>query len=379
MVRPADVTWEAEEHTLAKIQILHLYLQAWFPILRSFKEKRMTYIDGFAGPGEYPKSEGGFADGSPIVALDAALKHDLSNSPVRFIFVEDREDRSKLLNDLIERRYPERPGNMEVSVVNAKFDAFMTDYLSTLERRGASLGPAFVFIDPFGWTDIPMRTISRILRHRTTEVMITFMVGYLKRFTEDSDVEDSLTELFGSAEDLPKIDAATPDREAAILDAYIAALQKAGAQYVLKFRMLNKRNQTEYYLIHCSNDPKLAAVRKMKQAMWKVDRTGDFSFSDKIAGQQTLLADATFADFAGDLRKRLLSRFRGQTVSWDDIDRFVLLDTPYHDGQFNRDGLQVLEKEGKMTVLEIGSLPQPRPKRGYPKELRPYLRFRFEG
>ena len=59
--------WEASPHTLAKIEIVRRYLYLWFSILGT-RNKRLVYIDGFAGPGRYANSE----QGSPVAALQAA-------------------------------------------------------------------------------------------------------------------------------------------------------------------------------------------------------------------------------------------------------------------------------------------------------------------
>ena len=64
---PKDTIWPIEPHTCAKHQILRKYLDAWLPILGTYN-KRIVYIDGFAGPGEYKGGE----PGSPIIALEAA-------------------------------------------------------------------------------------------------------------------------------------------------------------------------------------------------------------------------------------------------------------------------------------------------------------------
>jgi three-Cys-motif partner protein len=52
--KPTDL-WDAEPHTLAKIEIVRRYLFLWFSIL-SKKSNRLVYIDGFAGPGGYKNS-----------------------------------------------------------------------------------------------------------------------------------------------------------------------------------------------------------------------------------------------------------------------------------------------------------------------------------
>src|SRR6266404_8142206 len=61
--KPTDL-WNAEPHTLAKIEIVRRYLFLWFLILGS-QNARLAYIDGFAGPGRYLNSD----QGSPIAAL----------------------------------------------------------------------------------------------------------------------------------------------------------------------------------------------------------------------------------------------------------------------------------------------------------------------
>ena len=68
MALQKDTIWPIEPHTSAKHQILRKYLDAWLPILGTYN-KRVVYVDGFAGPGQYTGGE----PGSPIVALQAAL------------------------------------------------------------------------------------------------------------------------------------------------------------------------------------------------------------------------------------------------------------------------------------------------------------------
>src|SRR6476619_7245491 len=61
--------WPADRHTLAKIEILKGYLNAYFPILgRSKRGQNILLVDGFAGPGEYTNA----SEGSPVAALRTA-------------------------------------------------------------------------------------------------------------------------------------------------------------------------------------------------------------------------------------------------------------------------------------------------------------------
>ena len=67
------------------------YYDAWFPIMLS-TFPRLTVFEGYAGPGEHTKGE----EGSPLIALRSLLdRPDLITlgKQVRFVFVEERQDR----------------------------------------------------------------------------------------------------------------------------------------------------------------------------------------------------------------------------------------------------------------------------------------------
>ncbi|MYH72240.1 MAG: three-Cys-motif partner protein TcmP, partial [Acidimicrobiia bacterium] len=68
MTAPQETVWSIEPHTAAKHELLKHYLNAWFPILAS-RERRIMFLDGFAGPGIY--SDG--SPGSPVIALRTLL------------------------------------------------------------------------------------------------------------------------------------------------------------------------------------------------------------------------------------------------------------------------------------------------------------------
>ena len=87
MAVPKDVMWARDPHTEAKHDLLKIYLDAWFPIMAStWSSTGICYVDAFAGPGEYRDG----SVGSPIIALDAACRSEVSQYPteLRLVFVE---------------------------------------------------------------------------------------------------------------------------------------------------------------------------------------------------------------------------------------------------------------------------------------------------
>src|SRR5688572_7872743 len=98
MAAPKATIWLLDPPTRAKHAILRRYLQAWTPILSLGGFPTIAYVDGFAGPGIYAGGE----DGSPIIALKAALEHkERIKATVLFLFIEEHADRAATLKQIV--------------------------------------------------------------------------------------------------------------------------------------------------------------------------------------------------------------------------------------------------------------------------------------
>ncbi len=375
MALPTGTTWDARAHTLAKIEIVQRYLGAWFPIQGSY-HGRIFYMDGFAGPGEY---KGGH-DGSPVAALATATEHKYAHvfaqAELLFLFVEQDAKRAAHLRKVLETRFPNLPDRIKWDVECNSFEPVMDDILSSIEATKQSIAPTFLFLDPFGWSGVSMKTIGRLLSFPRTEILLTFMINSTNHWLSHPDQERNFNQLFGSDSWNVITSSHGPGRIDAVLKCFVDGLRTVGcATYVLPFGMVSQRDKTEYYLIHGSNDPTLTALAKMKGAMWKVDGSGEFRFQDRLAGQTKLWGGEP--DYR-DLRQLLLTKFAGKTVTWDEIRRYVLLDTRYLDTHFNRNGLSVLEKSGAVAVTVLPNLHGDKRNRyTYPTRLHPFLKFHF--
>ena len=101
-----ETLWRAEPHTLAKIEILKGYLNAYFPIFgRSKRGHNILLVDGFAGPGEYTNA----SEGSPVVALRTATAAVSSLAgawvaeDVHCVFIEPDKDYCRHLRQRLEQ------------------------------------------------------------------------------------------------------------------------------------------------------------------------------------------------------------------------------------------------------------------------------------
>jgi len=347
------VVWRAEPHTRAKHAILQGYLNAWFPILTrqsryvSGASRRILFIDGFAGPGEYQNS----MLGSPAIALETALNHDVQFPvPAQFLFIEQDAERFKHLQEVLDRFSERISESKNVSLTQPRqgeCQAVLTELLDKHEQQGMPFGPALAFLDQFGYSDVPMELIKRILAHPQCEVLSYLDYKGMNRWISDSAKSPAFTRTFGGDEWTEAVNLPAPERRAFLWKAYKQALgNRAKVKYISRFTMFDKNNQPLYWLVFCSNN--LRGLEVMKRAMWKVDETGSFQFSDKEApGQLRLLSQEFDQDW---LATELEARLAGKQLTASEVKEYVLAETPCY--LFKR-ALEILEtdREPRLQVL----------------------------
>lgn len=343
---PETTIWELEPHTGAKHEILRRYLNAWFPIMSRYN-KRILYIDGFAGPGEYTGGD----IGSPLIALNAAIEHEAElTDELVFVFIEKDPDRCDYLAQKL-GEYGSLPDNIVVQEpVQGAFDAEMTEVLNALDEQNAALAPTFAMVDPFGWSDTPMSVISRIMGHDRAEVLVTFMYEAINRFVEHGNekIRAQFDELYGTEEWRRAAEFEDSDqRRRHLHDLYRDQLkQEADVEYVRSFEMINDGNRTEYFLFFGTNS--YTGLKKMKYAMWQVDPGEGMQFSDYTHSDQQVLFEEE-PDF-DQLREMLLDWGGGSERSVDEVEQFVVEDTPFAHTHYKRQVLKPLEKESVISV-----------------------------
>jgi len=270
---------------------------------------------------------------------------------VGFAFIEKEKDRADHLRTVLARRFqPEslRPG-LSYTVYNGEFEAVFNEAIDDIERRGTRLAPTLAFLDPFGFTGFPMRSVQRLLSFPKCEVLITFMDGFAKRFLDELRAE-ALTDLFGT-DDWRRAQPLQGDaRTDSLVELYDQQLRsQAGARFVRSFEMRDGNDRVIYHLFFATRHPE--GLRQMKEAMWTVDRRGFYRFSDVTGSHQRFLLDyledqtPQWVDAAGGM---VYERFRGQDVPAPAVKTFVWLETPY---VFRSRILVPLEKDGRIAEV----------------------------
>ena len=114
--------------------------------------------------------------------------------------------------------------------------------------------------------------------------------------------------------------------------------------------MSNSRDVTDYFLFYATNE--LLGLKKMKEAMWRVDESGEFRFLDATDPNQLVLFEK--APSLPTLKKHILAVCSGRDIKVRDIETSVLVQTAFRESHY-KGVLKTLEKEGRLKIVRASA------------------------
>lgn len=334
-------------HTAAKHDLLRAYLGAWFPIIARYNQ-RVLYYDAFAGPGKYAGGE----PGSPIIALQTILDHihfdAMSGTEFMFLLNEEHAGCSQHLQGLVDdlkRMHTPWPKNVKITINNSSFIDLTNELIDTVGQQNAILVPTFAFVDPVGVKATPMHVLEKLTAYPKGELLVYFAHETVVRFCGAGNIDEKLTSLFGTDDYKGASSLTGLQRAQYVHDLYKRQLHDVCKfPYIQSFAMFDHRGKRVYDLYYCTHEP--IGLDRMKQAMWKIAPSGDFSFRDLLAGQQVIFAESVDTTA---LRAYLLDHFAGQAVTITSIVDEVIARTPFASNHVKRATLAPMQKMGLIS------------------------------
>jgi hypothetical protein len=227
------------------------------------------------------------------------------------------------------------------------FEGGMAELRLEMPKPFTSDEPLFVFLDPFGATGVPFRLVAEILGRDCSEVLINLDADGIARIfkaVENNNRDEQLNAIFGddSWQSALKAHESFDTLCRRVLELYKVKLRAIPkVRYVFAFEMRGAKDALNYHLVFTSRNP--LGLRKMKEAMKTIDRSGSYSFSDGRIGQDMLFRFDNPADFAPVLHQTFL----GREVGYREMDDFALNETPFINP---RGMLRVLDGEEVLAV-----------------------------
>jgi three-Cys-motif partner protein len=318
--------WDCDPHTLAKHQILTEYLDTWLPTLLSHWG-RVTYAEGFAGSGVYTNGEAG----SPIKALRVFARHrsllGQEGKRVDTVLIEETKSHfDQLVIELAKAR--SSLGSLPPGLIwpSPRRGDHVDELLPALAELGALNEPVFAFLDSFGSPDVPLETARAIGKAPASEVLITFGTRYLIQFGTGEKERAEGDRAFGSTDWRQVFNLPGTQKKAFLVNAYRQALSRAGFQFVTSFELLDEGSHP-LHLVHATSH--IEGLKKMKNAMWRVDKIQGRQFRDPANADQLALDVQLDPDYA-PLRSELLTRldeYGTQTVG--QLQEYTVRETIY--------------------------------------------------
>lgn len=348
MAKKSPALWDAAPHTIAKIEILKNYLNAWFPIVGS-RFNELVYVDGFAGPGEYLNH----SEGSPVAALKvfnswiAKAPDKLAISKITTVFIEANLQRFELLKEKLGGM--RMPARLCPVPLRGEFNTILNELIADQSLSACFGGsqPLLIFADPFGGTGAPFQLLERCLSSSGSELLLNFDADGIARIYSGKNEgwREQLDEIFGCRdwEDVlgnPN-DSLVRRAEKCLALYKRKLLEIKGVDFVWTFEMRGKNDRINYYLVFATRNR--LGMEKMKEAMQAIDASGQYCFSDAHFDQHVLFRADDAAFFADLMHGNFLSR----EVSYAELDRYALCETPFLNP---KKMLDVLSRSGRVKV-----------------------------
>lgn len=276
----------------------------------------ISYIDAFAGP--WKNIDAGLQDTSPGIAVRVlgaareALQKRARSVRLRAMFIEENAASCRKLKEKFEA------SPLEVQVHHGTFAKLVPECAAFASSAGS--GFCFTFIDPCGWTGLPLNEIAPLLAIQPGEVLVNFMTGHIHRFVTKPDPRfaTQFEGMYGSAsfrDELVGLEGL--EREEAIVDAYCRRLRAAGKfEYVVSAVVLNPlKDRTHFHLVYATRSDKGLQVFRQTEHTALAEqagiRAGAQQRKREAKGQLDLFgADVMAKPYIDVLRQRYLDRAR---------------------------------------------------------------------
>lgn len=285
-----------EPHTKEKHLILESYLRDWIITLcanHPGNSSVLTIVDGFCGGGFYldPESDQ-FWEGSPIRILrvvESAMREvrEKRGKPrfilnIKVFFIDNEDQHTECLKGYLNSLEDnDKFVKFHYQIITKEFSDVLDYCLDDIKKRG---GSSFFFVDPFGYTQFSMLDIQKIMSLNKSEILLTFMIDFIRRFL--SNREDSLKSFDNRLDakgyflkaNIDGID--TLPQQAYLRDETLRLFRdKGNVRYVYTFGMLKTSTIVTYYLIHFANHRRAQEV--IKDTLWRynnIDLSYQFSY-----------------------------------------------------------------------------------------------------
>jgi three-Cys-motif partner protein len=330
------------DHSKAKVLLLEKYLEKYLNIIANDGyTKKINVFDLFCGEGIYEND----GEGSPIAILRTLRELHFINKAKRQIvtkvdlFFNDKDESKieKLKNVITEKKLHYSDFG-KLSFSSRDYKAII-DSLA-LYIQNLSNEKAFVFIDPYGYKEIRVSELKKLLQSKKSEVLLFLPTQFMYRFNEKGTPE-ALIQIIEELVDIKNWRASNSVYQ--FIEQFKAALKNyLGSDFFVDTFSIEKDAATVFCLFFFSSH--IRGFEKMLETKWQIDEDEGKGWSYEQTGN--LFA----AQKTNILEEKLISFISSQNKVYnDDIYEFTL-----RNGFLPKHTVEVftsMQSNNKLTVL----------------------------
>jgi len=313
------------EHSAIKVRLLRQYLEAYLSVIGHSPYFHGIHVyDLFCGEGIYPNG----GKGSPVIILEAIkkIKESSTNSYLQstkfYCTINDIDQKSysKVSQYLVENS-DSFSWLTSMSVENRNYRDFIPELSDKFPRLKKE--KAFVFIDPYGYSDILVSDIKGLLTGNNSEVLLFLPTQFMYRFDNDA----APASLIRFVEELDPTGEWTGGESGLdFIEKVKTAFRKimSGSFFVDTFVIAKAKNEFFCLFFFTAH---IYGFQKMLEAKWAIDEQDGRGWSPtsyiKDSGQLGMFAETKIEPITYNLEKKLRDFLQDWKTN-KDVYHFVL-------------------------------------------------------
>lgn len=257
-------------HSEAKVKLLSKYLNIYLSVIGNVDYvKRIKIYDLFCGEGLYDNDK----EGSPLVILKAleelyysSLEKEKKIPIAECHFNDIDHDNIKKLKEVVEAKSFSYPKLEDIVFTVGDYREEIKKVINYFEQYKYTKG--FIFIDPYGYSDIRFSEIKTLLNKGNTEILLFLPIQFMYRF--DNDAAPSALINFIKELSINYSEWQNPNNPRKYVSQLTGAFRDyLGDKFFVDTFLIEKDAQTVFCLFFFSSH--IYGFEKMIEAKWEID------------------------------------------------------------------------------------------------------------
>lgn len=347
----AKILTEKKQQTDKKIQYVSAYVRLWaYVMLERPKTDTINFIDCMSNAGVY--RDGDCCTAIEVLKIFSELADDYPRKSFR-VFCNDNDPvKIEILKKIAAADIIPPKKNVHLFVCQKDVNDYLADLAGDPKVPGQKNIFAYgtstiLYVDPFDFGTVEIPKVSVVLQNHYCELIFNFFISdYTRNFATD---RGRIAKCLGG-----KVISSRKE----LIEYMRSQLHVGHIDYLFAYRFKTQTNVELYQIVFAT--PNLRGLEKLKEALWSTFKGAEFHRNTGAVDDLQLCfftaADekaALLASYSKEAKEWLCYVFSGLTVSWTDIERFLIENTMLTESQIIKNVLKPLIDAGKVKKCNL--------------------------